>query len=132
MVSGGGGVGWREGLLNAAGESWGRSSRRVVEASGEGGQGEGCLSIPDAFAEVTRPEAIVLEAIDEDGNPFRMEATGLIARAVQHELDHLDGVLFIDRISPLKRQLLVSRWKREHKNEPLTRPPVPEESKAES
>ena len=65
------------------------------------------------------------------GEMFRVDATGLVARAIQHELDHLDGVLFIDHLSPLKRQLLVSRWKREHRDQPLTRTPRPEEPDTE-
>jgi peptide deformylase len=68
---------------------------------------------------VTRPERIVLEALDRSGQPFTLEADGLVARAVQHEIDHLDGVLFIDHVSPLKRQLLVARYKKDHRGEPI-------------
>jgi peptide deformylase len=104
---------------------------RVVESGSSTVAGEeGCLSIPDAFAEVTRPERIVLEAQDENGAPFRLELAGLAARAVQHEIDHLDGVLFIDHLSPLKRQLLVTRWKKDHKGQGPTWIPSPEESEA--
>lgn len=67
---------------------------------------EGCLSIPDVTAEVKRPEIIVVEGIDIQNEPIRIEADGLLARVLQHEIDHLNGVLFIDRISGLKRQLL--------------------------
>ena len=67
---------------------------------------EGCLSIPDVTAEVKRPERIVVEGIDVQNEPVRIEAGGLLARVLQHEIDHLNGVLFIDRISGLKRQLL--------------------------
>lgn len=67
---------------------------------------EGCLSIPDVTAEVKRPERIVVEGIDVQNEPIRIEAEGLLARVLQHEIDHLNGVLFIDRISGLKRQLL--------------------------
>ena len=67
---------------------------------------EGCLSIPDVTAEVKRPEIIVVEGIDVQNEPMRIEADGLLARVLQHEIDHLNGVLFIDRISGLKRQLL--------------------------
>ena len=67
---------------------------------------EGCLSIPDVTAEVKRPERIVVEGIDVQNEPVRIEAEGLLARVLQHEIDHLNGVLFIDRISGLKRQLL--------------------------
>ena len=67
---------------------------------------EGCLSIPDVTAEVKRPERIVVEGIDVQNESVRIEADGLLARVLQHEIDHLNGVLFIDRISGLKRQLL--------------------------
>ncbi len=67
---------------------------------------EGCLSIPDVTAEVKRPEIIVVEGLDVQNEPIRIEADGLLARVLQHEIDHLNGVLFIDRISGLKRQLL--------------------------
>ena len=67
---------------------------------------EGCLSIPDVTAEVKRPERIVVEGIDIQNASVRIEADGLLARVLQHEIDHLNGVLFIDRISGLKRQLL--------------------------
>jgi peptide deformylase len=127
------GIARRVAVINAENQTFAMINPRIVESGGGlVGQEEGCLSIPDAFAEVTRPDVIVLDALDEDGQGYRMEASGLIARAIQHELDHLDGVLFIDRISPLKRQLLVSRYKKEHKNEPLTRTPVPEEPKEDA
>ncbi|RKU18523.1 peptide deformylase [Candidatus Poribacteria bacterium] len=67
---------------------------------------EGCLSIPDVTAEVKRPERIVVEGIDVQNESVRIEADGLLARVLQHEIDHLNGVLFIDRIGGLKRQLL--------------------------
>ena len=121
------GVARRVAVINADGQTFAMINPRIVEADGRDSKEEGCLSIPDAFAEVSRPERIVLEALNEDGEPLRLEASALVARAVQHELDHLDGVLFIDHLSPLKRQLLVSRWKKEHRNEPLTRTPRPEE-----
>lgn len=122
------GVTLRVAVIDADGQTFAMINPRIVESSGRDVKEEGCLSIPDAFAEVSRPEHIVLEAQNESGELFRLEAGGLAARAVQHELDHLDGVLFIDHLSPLKRQLLVSRWKKEHRNQPLTRTPHPEES----
>ncbi|MGQ0704042.1 MAG: peptide deformylase [Gemmatimonadales bacterium] len=88
----------------------------ILSAEGSSREEEGCLSVPDAYAEVTRPEKIVFEALDRDGKSYRREASGLLARAIQHEIDHLDGILFLDHLSALKRQLLVSRWKREHQD----------------
>lgn len=124
------GVTSRVAVINAEGQTFAMINPRIVSSEGESSEEEGCLSIPDLYAEVTRPERVVLEALDEDGQPFRLEAGGLVARAIQHELDHLDGVLFIDRIGTLKRKVLVSRYKRDHKGEPLTKTPKSEESKA--
>lgn len=87
----------------------------ISEASGKDREEEGCLSIPDVYGEVTRPERIVLEATGKDGAPYRLEADGLLARVIQHEIDHLDGILFLDRLSPMKRRLLVAKYRREHK-----------------
>ncbi len=64
---------------------------------------EGCLSIPGIFADVTRSDGVVVEALDRHGKAFEMTVDGLLATCVQHELDHLDGKLFIDYLSPLKR-----------------------------
>jgi peptide deformylase len=98
----------------------------IVSAEGKAREEEGCLSIPDAYGEVTRAERIVVEALDREGKPYRREASGLLARAIQHEIDHLDGILFVDHLSTLKRQLLLSRWKREHKDAGLIRTLQPE------
>jgi peptide deformylase len=73
---------------------------------------EGCLSIPDVYADVDRAHEIVLEALDRDARPYRMTVTGFKARAVQHEIDHLDGILFLDRLSAVKRGLLMAKWKK--------------------
>jgi peptide deformylase len=78
---------------------------------------EGCLSIPEIFGDVERPVSIVVEATDRTGTPFRLEASGYRARAIQHEVDHLDGVLFLDHLSAVKRGLLLSKWKRLRKGE---------------
>jgi len=64
---------------------------------------EGCLSIPGIFADVTRPDGIVVTALDRHGRPFELRTDGLLATCIQHEIDHLDGKLFIDHLSPLKR-----------------------------
>lgn len=73
---------------------------------------EGCLSIPGYREDVKRWAVIEVQATDEAGHPFTLEAEGLLARAIQHELDHLDGILFLDRLSPIKRKLLEARLKR--------------------
>lgn len=84
----------------------------IRERSGEIVGEEGCLSIPGLRADVKRAARVVVEAIDADGNPFRLEAEGLLARALQHEQDHLDGILFLDRLGPITRRLLEAKWKR--------------------
>jgi peptide deformylase len=78
----------------------------ILSSEGEIVAEEGCLSIPDVTADVKRPERIVVEGIDIQSEPVHIEADGLLARVLLHEMDHLNGVLFIDRISGLKRQLL--------------------------
>jgi len=84
----------------------------MVERTGEIVGEEGCLSIPSLRADVKRAARVVVDALDADGKPFRMEAEGLVARALQHEQDHLDGILFLDRLGPLSRRLLEAKWKR--------------------
>ena len=78
----------------------------ILSFDGEIVAEEGCLSIPNVTAEVKRPEKVVVEGIDIQNESVHIEADGLLARVLQHEIDHLNGVLFIDRISGLKRQLL--------------------------
>ncbi|HXF95279.1 MAG TPA: peptide deformylase [Gemmatimonadales bacterium] len=73
---------------------------------------EGCLSIPDIFGDVERAATVVLDALDREGRPYTVEATGFKARAIQHEVDHLDGILFLDHLSAVKRSLLLAKWKK--------------------
>ena len=73
---------------------------------------EGCLSIPDQYAEVTRPRDVEVEWMDRDGNPQRETFDGLWATCVQHEIDHLDGKLFIDYLKPLKRQMITRKMQK--------------------
>ncbi len=90
----------------------------IVERSAERETAEeGCLSIPEIFGDVTRAARVVVEALDRDGRTFRAEAHGYKARAIQHEIDHLDGVLFLDHLSAVKRNLLVSKWKKSRKGQ---------------
>jgi peptide deformylase len=85
----------------------------IAEQGGEVTAEEGCLSLPGIFAPVTRAEWVKLEAQDLDGNPVSVRARGLAARVYQHELDHLDGVLFIDRLDPMTRDRIKRRIKKE-------------------
>jgi peptide deformylase len=73
---------------------------------------EGCLSIPGVSAHVERPMTCVVDALDQRGTPVRIEAAGMLARCLQHEIDHLDGVLFIDRLSPIKRNMLLKKYRK--------------------
>jgi peptide deformylase len=70
---------------------------------------EGCLSLPEQFAEVTRPSAVRLRHLDEHGMPHEIEADGMLARCLQHEVDHLDGILFVDHLSPLRRNMILRK-----------------------
>ena len=70
----------------------------IVEADGEQQEMEGCLSIPGIYGKVKPPEKVVVKALDENGKPFDLEGTGMLARALCHEIDHLNGILFIDKV----------------------------------
>ncbi len=84
----------------------------IIEAQGELYEEEGCLSIPGYAAKVKRKAKVLVRAQDKEGKPFEMELEGLGARAVQHELDHLNGILYIDYLSPLKKSLFKRWWKK--------------------
>ena len=78
----------------------------ILSRSGSETDEEGCLSMPGIYEDVTRAEHVVVEAKDEHGRAYKLQADGYLSRAIQHEVDHLDGVLFTDRLSILKRQFL--------------------------
>jgi peptide deformylase len=80
-----------------------------VERDGMQLEEEGCLSVPGFNATVLRPATAVVTGLDRDGNPQRLEGSGLLARAFQHEIDHLDGVLFVDRLRGIKRDVIVRK-----------------------
>ena len=80
-----------------------------VEREGMQLEEEGCLSVPGFTATVARPSRVVVRAADRNGHERVIEGTGLLARALQHELDHLDGVLFLDRLRGIKRDLIVRK-----------------------
>ncbi|HEU4994222.1 MAG TPA: peptide deformylase [Gemmatimonadaceae bacterium] len=82
----------------------------VVFAEGSAKAEEGCLSIPDVFGDVERPANVVVRALDREGAPIEIEATELLARCFQHEIDHLHGKLFIDYLSVLKRRSAMAKW----------------------
>jgi peptide deformylase len=87
---------------------------RVVEAGSQlDKHEEGCLSIPNVTGVVERPWHVVVEGLDRQGQPVKIEADGMLARCLQHEIDHLDGILFIDRLSPLKRNMLLRKYRKQ-------------------
>ncbi|MGO2132825.1 MAG: peptide deformylase [Halomonas sp.] len=73
---------------------------------------EGCLSVPEYYAEVPRALSVRLDALDRDGKPYTLDAEGLLAHCIQHECDHLEGVLFIDYLSPLKRERVLKKMQK--------------------
>jgi peptide deformylase len=85
----------------------------IESRSGTIREEEGCLSLPGIFGVVERSKTITVRAMDADGKPVSLEATGLKARIVQHELDHLDGVLFIDRLPPVTRDRIKKKIQKE-------------------
>lgn len=76
---------------------------------------EGCLSIPEYYAEVPRALTVKLKALDRDGNAYELEADGLLAHCIQHEYDHLEGRLFVDYLSPLKRDRVMKKMQKRHR-----------------
>ena len=73
---------------------------------------EGCLSVPGFYETVARPSNVMISALDSEGRPFKEKASGLLAICIQHEIDHLEGKLFVDYLSPLKRQIIRKKMKK--------------------
>lgn len=86
----------------------------VEQYGGEEPFEEGCLSIPEVRGEVIRPKKVILRGYDLDGNPLQLEAEGLLARTLQHEVDHLNGILFIDYLGPAAKTLIKPKLKKLH------------------
>jgi peptide deformylase len=78
---------------------------------------EGCLSVPGFYEEVERPNRILLKALDRDGKAYELEAEGLLAVCIQHELDHLNGKLFVDYLTALKRNRIRTKLEKKHRLE---------------
>ena len=85
---------------------------RIVESEGSVRDEEGCLSIPGLSEIVERSESILVQGLGAEGEPVEFRAEGILSRCIQHESDHLDGVLFLDRVSPLKRRMLIRKWQK--------------------
>ncbi len=84
----------------------------IIEEEGIVEDEEGCLSLPQYITTVKRAERVVVKGFNREGNPIEIEGTGLLSRALQHEIDHLNGILIIDRISPIKREFFKKRFKK--------------------
>lgn len=97
-------------LINPA-ITWSSQEKSVYE--------EGCLSIPDFYEEVERPAVVRVEFLDRDGAPQEIEAEGILATCIQHEIDHLNGVLFIDYISRLKRARVMRKFEKAARRDPV-------------
>ena len=90
----------------------------IVITEGSAKAEEGCLSIPEIFGDVERPSRVTIRALNRDGERFELEATELLARCLQHEIDHLHGKLFIDYLSFLKRRSALAKWESMRKEFP--------------
>ncbi len=89
----------------------------IIEAEGEQSLEEGCLSVPEYFSEVKRKAKVKVRGLDAKGKPVEVCGEGVLATVLQHEIDHLDGILFLDRISALKRALYKKRVQKKMKNQ---------------
>ena len=99
----------------------------IVLSEGKTREEEGCLSIPDIYGDVDRAKRVVVRALDRDGKPFEIDAEDLLARCMQHEIDHLHGRLFIDHLSLVKRRAALAKWDKLRKGDKShTRAIVPE------
>jgi peptide deformylase len=88
---------------------------KLIDGEGNIETQEGCLSVPGFYESVFRHETILVEALDQDGQVFQLKADGLLAICIQHEMDHLNGKLFVDYLSPAKRQLLRKKLLKQQK-----------------
>jgi len=84
----------------------------IVERSGEVLDEEGCLSFPEVSAKVKRSEKVKMKALNENGEEFEMEQEGYLARCIQHEIDHLNGITYFDHLTPLKRKMIEKKYKK--------------------
>lgn len=91
----------------------------ILAAGGSQTYQEGCLSVPGIFAEIERSDKVTVRALDRDGEVFQLEAEGLLAVCIQHEIDHLAGKVFVDYLSPLKRELVRKKLAKQRRNAEL-------------
>jgi len=106
-------------VVDVEGAKYALINPEIVARSGPGEKAEeGCLSIPDIYGDVERQPEVTIRAIDDNGNLYEASGDGLLGRCFQHEIDHLDGKLFIDYLSPLKRRSALSKWEKEKEGYP--------------
>ena len=89
----------------------------IIDQQGQREHEEGCLSVPEAYEVVTRADTVTVKALNRDGEEFQLEADELLATCIQHEIDHLNGKLFVDHISNLKRQRIKKRLEKQQKQQ---------------
>jgi peptide deformylase len=99
-------------VMDVEGQKFAFINPEIIEREGSIRGEEGCLSIPEVFGDVTRSSRVVVRALNEKGEQIEAEGTELLARCMQHEIDHLDGKLFIDYLSVLKRRSAMSKWEK--------------------
>ena len=87
----------------------------LIKSNNDASYEEGCLSVPNQFAEITRPDKCKVKYLDYEGNEKILEAEGLLATCIQHEIDHLEGILFIDYLSKLKKTMIVKKLSKQKK-----------------
>ena len=90
----------------------------IVAASGQADQEEGCLSVPGVYEKVSRAERVTVRALDADGREYTLDADGLLAVCIQHEMDHLEGRVFVEKLSRLKQNRILSRLKKQGRRQP--------------
>jgi len=96
----------------------------ILEREGEEEMEEGCLSVPGVYDTVTRADKARVRALDRHGEPFELDAEGLLAVCIQHEIDHLNGKLFVDYLSPLKRERIRKKLEKQARQGNLPKPPA--------
>lgn len=99
-------------VMDVEGQKFALINPEIIEKEGTTRREEGCLSIPDIFGDVTRANRVIVRALNEDGIEIEAEGTELLAVCMQHEIDHLDGKLFIDYLSVLKRRSALNKWEK--------------------
>jgi peptide deformylase len=102
----------RVAVMDVEGRKLALVNPEIIEREGSMRGEEGCLSIPEVFGDVTRSSRVIVRALNEKGEQIEAEGTELLARCMQHEIDHLDGKLFIDYLSMLKRRSAMNKWEK--------------------